>query len=81
MIKNQRKKQKTKINFNSSKKYSNITNKIIVYQKTNMKIDYYKEDVNLKKNYKNGKISDIKEDEKLKNIYKSKDKSKNVNFG
>ena len=47
----------------------------------NMKIDYYKEDVNLKNNYKNGKISGIKENQKLKNICKSKDKSKNVNFG
>ena len=47
----------------------------------NMKIDYYKEDVNLKNNYKNGKISDIKENQKLRNISKSKDKSKNVNFG
>ena len=34
----------------------------------NMKIDYYKEDVNLKNNYKNGKISDIKENQKLRKM-------------
>ena len=40
----------------------------------NKKKTSYKKEINLFKNQKNGKISDIKENKKLKNIFRSKNK-------
>ena len=40
----------------------------------NKKKTSYKKEINLFKNQKNGKISDINENQKLKNTLKSKDK-------